>query len=231
MNIGTTLKIGGIVTVVLVLLFALSLFELWTQLARYKNYWDRQNQVSVTAGSLQYVALGDSTAQGIGATHPAKGYVGLIANNLSEERGKPVHTVNLSKSGAKIRDVLDRQLPELNTLQPDVITIEIGANDMINFEPQKFEQEMDQLMERLPKQAVMSDIPYFGGSRFKSKQSDVEAANKIMYRLATKHGIKLALLHQKVKQNSGIHTLASDLFHPSNAGYRENWAPVFLDRL
>jgi len=70
-------------------------------------------------GGLLYVALGDSSAQGIGASRPERGYVGLVAQHVRESTGQPVLVINLSRSGARIDDVLDRQLPALRGLRPD----------------------------------------------------------------------------------------------------------------
>lgn len=234
MNTLYILKVIGVAAAVIVILFLLSLFSLWTQLARYQSYWDKRNGLPAEGEEALYVALGDSAAQGVGASHPSKGYVGIISEELATKYNQPIKTVNLSKSGAKIQDVLNTQLPALKSLnvnEKTFITIEIGANDMVSFNAEEFEKQMDELMSLLPKQTVMSDIPYFGGSRLKSKESDVSEANKIMYRLAAKHDMKLAPLHEKMQQNSSIKMLAADFFHPSNTAYRENWAPVFMEQL
>lgn len=234
MNTIYILKVIGVSIAVIVILFLLSLFSLWTELARYQHYWTRQNNEPTKSNQIQYVALGDSIAQGIGASHPSKGYVGIISKELAQKYNKPVQTVNLSKSGAKVSDVLSTQLPELERqgiTDKTIITLDIGGNDMINFDAEQFEREMDELMGKLPTQTVMSDLPYFGDSRYKSKESNVEAANAIMYKLAAKHGLRLVPLHEKMKQNGGLKTLAPDFFHPSNTAYKENWAPVFMERL
>lgn len=223
-----------VLAMILVVLYAIALFDLYSQLSRYKNYWNINNQQSAQDDEILYVALGDSAAQGIGATSPQKGYVGLIAAELEMKHQKPVRTINLSKSGAKVKDALDTQLPQLEKLGIDskaVVTVEIGANDMLNFNPVKFENDMDQLMAGLPSQALIADVPYFGGTRYKSKQPNVEAANIILDKLATKYNFELVPLHDKVKQNHGLLTMSFDLFHPSNYSYRENWARVFIDRL
>lgn len=227
-------KILGVVALIAAILFAFSLFDLGTQVGRYRSYWDRNNSKPAQPDEILYVALGDSTAQGIGASHPDNGYPGIVREELTRREGKPVRLVNLSKSGAKVKDALAKQLPALQKLGIDdktIITIEIGANDMIAFSPANFESEMDALMANLPKQTVISDIPYFGDGRLKSKQPDVEAANKIMYKLASKHGFTLAPLHERMNRNGGFKTFAADWFHPSNYAYRENWAPVFLERI
>lgn len=226
------IKIAGIISAVIAILLLLSLAELWTQIFRYQNYWSRQNKTS--EGAILYVALGDSTAQGIGAARADKGYVGIVAKGISEKRDQSVRTVNLSKSGAKVKDVLSTQLSALEDLEINnqtIITIEIGANDIMSFDPLEFEIQVDELMERLPEQTLISDIPYFGGSRYRAKQSEVERANEIMYKMAQKHNRQLVPLHDKIKNNDGIKNYAIDYFHPSGYSYRENWAPVFLNRL
>ncbi len=233
MNRTMAYKITGIVLLLILLAYVVSLVELYSQIGRYRNYWNNNNQRTAQPNEISYIALGDSTAQSIGASSPARGYVGVIAKELSNHRGQPVHTVNLSTTGAKISDALDSQLPALQkmTVTPKtVLTIEIGANDMISFEPVRFEREMDKLMSQLPPQTLITDMPYFGESRLRRMEPNVEKANQIMYQLASKHGFKLLPLHERIKQNGGIKTFAPDWFHPSNIAYRENWATVFLDR-
>lgn len=210
------------------------LLELFTQLARYQRYWDENNKRQPVASEIVYVALGDSTAQAIGASKPSKGYVSLVAAEINKKYGKPVRTVNLSRSGARIADALNQQLPayeKLGLKSEPIITIEIGANDMINFDAQKFQSETDMLMSKLPSQTIMSDIPSFRGSRFASREPNIIQANQIMYKLAEKHGLKLAGLHERVERNHGLRTFARDIFHPSDYGYKTNWAPAFTEKL
>lgn len=230
----STLKAIPVALFLILLLFVISLGVEYSQLSRYQKYWTHKNTADKTPGAVEYIALGDSTAQGIGATNPENGYVGVISRELAQRKNKPVHTINLSKSGAKVDDVLQTQLPKLKELSPSkdtIITIEIGANNMINFDAKSFESSMDKVMTQLPPQTLITDIPYFGGSRFKSREPNVEQANNIMYRLAAKHNFTLVPLHQKLQDNSGIETFAPDWFHPSNVAYRDNWAYVFLQRL
>lgn len=213
---------------------ALRAGEFYTQFARYKNYWDFQNSLPINKEDIVYIALGDSAAQGIGASGPEKGYVGLIASELHNKTNKNVRVINLSKSGAKISDVLNTQLPKYELLKiysPAVVTIEIGANDMKSFEEVKFEREMNELMDKLPKGTVMSDLPYFGSSRHKNINPNVIKANEIMYRLAKKKNIELAPLYDSAKNNTGIRIFSVDLFHPSNYGYRNIWLPAFMSRI
>ncbi|HEX5797987.1 MAG TPA: hypothetical protein VFX79_01410 [Candidatus Saccharimonadales bacterium] len=105
------MKIFLAILFVILVFFAARLGELYTQLARYQKYWTSSNLEDINKHDFVYVALGDSAAQGIGASTPLKGYVGLIAEELQKGREKDVKVINLSKSGAKIADVLQAQLP------------------------------------------------------------------------------------------------------------------------
>lgn len=218
-----------IIVAALFLLQVVRLLLLKRSITTHKNYWVAQAQKPTEQKRPLYVALGDSAAQGIGASKPEKGYVGLIANELTRVNGEPVHVINLSVSGARIDDLIKDQLPVLQTMNlpaGSVITVEIGANDMVAFVTEKFRDSMEKLMSQLPANTVISDIPYFGGSWARGREPNVVEANKIMYELASKYGFKLAPLHELTQANDELSTFGADLFHPSDRGYR-NWYEAF----
>ncbi|HTE22698.1 MAG TPA: SGNH/GDSL hydrolase family protein, partial [Candidatus Limnocylindria bacterium] len=220
------LKILGVLGIVVLVTFLVGLASLYIKVPQYQKYWQKRAAQPKPENALTYVALGDSTAQGIGATSPQKSYVGLIATALEQKQSRPVHAVNLSKSGARLQDCLRDQLPRLKELQADVVTIEIGANDMSAWDEASFRADMDKLMIELPKQAIISDIPYFGGGRYRHLEPNVEAANRIITDLAKRHGLRMAPLHQVTRDRDGVRTMAVDFFHPSDAGYK-NWFTAF----
>ena len=220
----------GLLAIVIVAMVILLIVDV----GRYRRYWQQQIAAPVTNNSLTYVALGDSAAQSLGATSPRRGYVGLLAARLAEQTGRPVRVINLSRTGAKLSDVLTTQLPELAQYHADVVTIEIGANDMATYQPQTFTSQVDELMSRLPRGTIMSDLPYFGGRGqlpllgHGQSERDVESANAILAKLANKHGLTLAPLHQATQARVGRAPwhYAVDYFHPNNAGYKI-WADAF----
>lgn len=222
---------------IIVLIGLLRIGELYTQLARYRAYWHRHNQITLSNSrveNIRYYALGDSTAQGVGATSPEKSYPVLVAKEINRRNGRDVELINLSKSGATVADALSEQIPIIKSLgveRDDIVTIEIGANDMKTFDPAKFEREMNELMSNLPKQTVISDVPSFAGSINKKYERNVLEANEIIRRLVDTHGLQRALLYDRVAANHGLSIFAADLFHPSNKGYRENWARAFIEQL
>jgi acyl-CoA thioesterase-1 len=218
--------IKSILLIVVIIVVALASFEivaLWRlkgNIARYAAYWKQYP----ASGTFTYVALGDSAAQGLGASKPQLGYVGLLANQIAAATGKTVRIVNLSVSGAKIEDVLTKQLPELKNYKPDLLTVEIGSNDVVRFNAQTFQTQYDTLAAALPAGTVVSNIPYFGG-RIR-KNPDAITASQIIGVAATKNKLKLVDLQTETKDHDSLLNYAPDLFHPNDRGY-QNWDAAF----
>ncbi len=192
----------------------------------YHNYWQNLAAKPKADRSLTYVALGDSAAQGLGASHPELGYVGLIAEALKSKTKRAVHVTNLSKTGATVDDCLKDQIPELAKLKPDIVTIEIGANDLKNWDESLFEQSMEKLIKALPKHTIISDMPYFGGGRMQDLEQRADRASVIIRALAISRGLKVAPLHRITKERDSLLAYSIDFFHPNNRGYR-NWFEAF----
>lgn len=93
------------------------------------------------AGSLsaarwsRYVALGDSFTAGIGDPEPRspggiRGWADRIAEELSEGRPDFAYA-NLAVSGLVMRQILDQQLGPAIELEPDLVTLSAGGNDLV----------------------------------------------------------------------------------------------------
>jgi lysophospholipase L1-like esterase len=192
------------------------------------KWWHEQERKT---GELLYVAVGDSAAQGIGASRPGRSYVGMLAAHLRERTARPVRVVNLGQSGARLREALDLELPKLRKLHPDVLTVSIGANDIATFDAARFERELRELYSALPRQAIVADLPafYFGPAEKK-----VRLANSIVHRVADELELDVAPLYATTKQQSGLryalNQVAADFFHPNDRGYRV-WASAFIPLL
>jgi len=82
----------------------------------------RRRQVST------YVAMGDSFTAGNGCP-PAERWPDLLVSDLRSDR-PDLQYFNLARDGAGSADVLE-QVPEALRLQPDLVTLVCGANDVI----------------------------------------------------------------------------------------------------
>ena len=191
-------------------------------------FWRARQKKS---GELLYVVIGDSAAQGIGASKPHRGYVQIVANHLAKETGRTVRIVNLSVAGARLREALAIQMPKLAKLlrdvSPDLLTVSIGANDINSFEKERFARELEELYSQLPSTAIVADLPCF---HIPQRERLVAVANRIVRATAERHGLTVAPLYEVTKRQGivkAVYQSAADLFHPNDRGYRV-WASAFL---
>lgn len=190
---------------------------------RARVYW---SEPQGDPDGLLYVALGDSAAQGVGASSPDKGYVGLLAERLRASTGRPVLVVNLSVSGARVADVVDEQLPQLAGLEPDLVTVAIGGNDVRRYETDRFTADVDRLVAGLPPGTYVADVPYFMHGRW---ETDSAQAAGTVRRAAAEAGMVVVPLNDRLRAEGlqGMLTQTSgDLFHPNDQGYGV-WADAF----
>jgi len=177
-------------------------------------------------GQLTYLAIGDSAAQGVGATAPHRGYVGLLARRIRHRSRMSVRVVNLSVSGATTWGARKDQLPKLRNYTPDVCTVSIGANDIADFHPDKFERNLREVYGAVPSHAVVAELPCMF---VPDRERKVAVANEIVHRVAEEFGLTVAPLHTITKRVGLRRTFFNsygDLFHPNDRGY-EIWASAF----
>jgi acyl-CoA thioesterase-1 len=198
---------------------------LTARIPAHHTHWQQRGRVD--AGTVLYVALGDSAALGIGATAPDAGYVGIVADEIAALTGERVRVRNLSIDGATLAVCIRDELPRLAKLQPDICTLAIGANDVWTFEPGRFRREYEELCAALPPGSIVSELPSFSvvpvGRR-------VREANRIIHEVAARHGFPVAPLTATTSAGGLAAALlgaAGDLFHPNDRGHRR-WAAAFL---
>lgn len=211
-----------IIVGVLILIEVLALIWLASTVSTYRNFW---LQKAKEPGEITYLALGDSAAQGIGATSPSRGYVGLIAKRLQTQTNKKVRIINLSKTGAKMQDYLKEQAPQIKNIKANLVTIEIGANDVLNFEPSKYRADFKKVLSTLPKGAYVANMPVFN-SRPGAKGKAAQASQIIGEELKSYPQLKFVDLQKQTTENQSIFGFAPDLFHPNNLSYK-HWADAF----
>ena len=215
-----------IIAGVIVLIQLVALAWLYLSIGKYDTFW---NSKAKDDGEITYLALGDSTAQGIGATNPMRGYVGIIAKSIEQRTGKSVRIVNTSVTGAKMNDYLSDQAPIIPTIKPDLVTIEIGANDVGKFDASTYRATFKKVLRTLPDGTYVSNMPRFN-SRPGSTQDAKNASKIIKEELENYPALKFVDLQTETEQNQSIFGFAPDLFHPNNLSYK-NWANAFLKKI
>src|ERR1700742_1720371 len=76
----------------------------------YAEAWQERNLEALASADPLWVVLGDSLSQGVGASSIGNSWV-LETQRALADRGVRYRIVNLSFSGARISDVLSRQIP------------------------------------------------------------------------------------------------------------------------
>ncbi|MEY2449066.1 MAG: hypothetical protein QOH79_2542 [Acidimicrobiaceae bacterium] len=194
------------------------------QTADYLAAWAADNEAAAHTDGPLWVVLGDSTAQGIGTTSRDHGYVLTILRALREQRDPAWRVVNLSRSGARVRDVLEAQLPHLEDLAAaDLVSCAVGANDLVPTPQRRLERELRELATRLPAGSLLANLPQGLVPRRALR------INALIAEVAAEHHLVLVDLWS--------HTgppwegkFSGDHFHPNDAGY-SGWAVAFHEAL
>ncbi|HTZ44265.1 MAG TPA: SGNH/GDSL hydrolase family protein [Jatrophihabitans sp.] len=185
------------------------------QATPYAEAWRRANERALAAGpGPLWVALGDSLSQGIGASRYDRGWVGQLAGQLAAA-GRPMRLVNLAVYGARVSDVLDRQLPALRSLgvEPDLVTVLIGSNDLLRAATRReLPAGYELLLQRLSAGAVVGTMP--------NPRAAARAVNRSIERAVARRGLLMADLRQP-RTRSWRGKLAADFFHPNDRGYSD----------
>jgi lysophospholipase L1-like esterase len=193
------------------------------QIKPYTAWWSEQNQRSVEADGPLLVLVGDSTAIGIGASAPDRGYASLVVGALSSRDDVGWRAINLAQSGARTADGLDRQLPILSEVsqrtEVDLVICCLGTNDVVwSTDVAGLRRRLTRLVEGLG--TVSADYgaeaivaPVAGGS------PRARAANRAIAQAAG--ALDIPVVDPWREPGPGpAQRLAEDRFHPNDLGYR-----------
>jgi acyl-CoA thioesterase I len=203
--------------------------------------------VSDEPGALRYVALGDSYTIGTAVRSPEERFPNQLVAALSTPPSLEL-VANLGVNGYTSADLIRDELPELDRLAPEFVTIAIGTNDVVQDVPSdRFEANLatilDELRSRLPADRIVAvGMPDYtvtpsGGDYGDPRlRADAIAANDAsMARLAGERGIAFVpVLDLSLRALVDPGLVAADGLHPSGAQYAlwvERILPVVVELL
>lgn len=185
------------------------------QTSPYATWWSDSNRRALASDRPLWVVLGDSLSQGIGATAPDRGWVGRVAADPTP-RLRDAAVLNLSFKGARVLEVLHRQVPLLDALrqQRDIalVTVVTGNNDLMS--PKwvgSLAASTELLLDALPAGAVVARQP--------GMQRAASAYNRVLARAAFRGVVAADFRIPHLRDCVG--RLAPDRFHPNDRGYAE----------
>lgn len=201
---------------------------------------NRENYVVGSNGDpkVSYVALGDSLTAGVGAPSFEKSYAYSIAGTIANS-GREVVVTPLATPGFKSKDIVEKHLDTAIALQPNIVTVLVGVNDVHGMSPstKEFQNNYETIISRLKAETNASiyvvAIPYIGSDNvIWHPYSDYYGIRTKMFntsiaRLATKYGVSYVNLYDATLPyaHKSSSYYSKDDFHPSAEGY-ELWAKV-----
>lgn len=188
--------------------------------------------------SVLYVALGDSTAEGVGASGPETTYVARLHARLRGVYPR-ASAINLGAGGATSADVVAGQLERAARLRPQLVTVSIGPNDITSRVPvAAYERNMETIFRRLAQETgavvianLVPDIAITPRFRGRETAAAVEGLtvrfNEALGRTARAHGVELVDLYAASRDElpRRPELIAADGYHPSDEGYAR-WAEL-----
>jgi lysophospholipase L1-like esterase len=178
-----------------------------------------------------YVALGDSFTAGLDG-EPS--WADLVAGDLPAER-----YANLATVGARSEDVEELQLPEGLALEPDLVTLICGANDVLEAvrpDPSGYAMSLLRMFRRIHEEApgaLVMTMTYPDLSQFLPLRPRTEARvkrgmdlyNQALRNVARRRGVIVleAAGHPGAEERENF---ADDGFHASEDGHRRIAAGV-----
>jgi lysophospholipase L1-like esterase len=188
--------------------------------------------------AVLYVALGDSTVEGIGATSSSATYVSRLHARLRAVYPR-ASVANLGLGGATSADVVDDQLERAIVLRPHLVTLSIGPNDITGRVPvQDYERHVDTIFRRLTQETsavvVANLLPDLAITpRFRGREAAPVVGgltvrfNEALGRAARSHGVEIVDLYRPSRAEipRRPELVAADGYHPSDLGYAR-WAEL-----
>ncbi|MEP6921294.1 MAG: SGNH/GDSL hydrolase family protein [bacterium] len=186
----------------------------------------------IASGPVKYVALGDSTGVGVGAT--GGGYVARLFKRIEPVRPGSSLT-NLCFSGATSEDVVRNQLQRVLAAQPTFVTLGVGINDLTHGGTiEQFSANYEMILEQLTSKtgaAILllnlpdvSTAPRIPPPLREQLSRQIISFNARIAELARKYSVAVLDIYSSTHESLGSHPefFSGDGFHPSDAGY-EHW--------
>jgi lysophospholipase L1-like esterase len=184
--------------------------------------------VQGTSERVRYAALGDSYTIGTSVSEQDR-----WPNQLARALPALELVANLGVNGFTSRDVIEAELPQLPALRPEIVSLLIGVNDVVQGAPRAtYRANVVQILDELVEAVGAEDIlvvttPDYtvtpGGAAFgdpATQSAAIRDYNAIIAGLATARGIAVVDIYGISLEAAGDRALvASDGLHPSGAQY------------
>jgi acyl-CoA thioesterase I len=183
--------------------------------------------------ALRYLALGDSYTIGTGASDESHSWAAIIAARLGAE------LINPAVNGFTTLDLIRDELPLVERLQPDWVSVLIGVNDLVQGRsPGQYRRSLTTIYDSIEGRRVAAvSIPTwsyvpaaadFGGMAHVDRMTGI--FNEVAREEATARGFIWIDIGEASTLRIGTEGwIASDKLHPGDAQYAA-WADAIWEK-
>lgn len=183
-------------------------------------------------GEVRYLALGDSITQGIGTDAFETDAFPARLSERWRAKGCKVELKNAGISGYTAAEVLRDQVPEIAPFKPTLITLQDGANDIVNaVPPETYRTNIRAILDAAKKSgARVVVLPQNEWPRspeginygtVSSLMDQRDALNTILIEEVKAKGAELVDLRALYRQHADKKLWAADGIHPTPPAYDE----------
>jgi lysophospholipase L1-like esterase len=198
---------------------------------------------TLSADRIRYLALGDSYTIGTGASREANNYPSIVAQRVAKATGRKVDLTNPAVNGFTTTDLIDRELRYVQTLKPQLVSILIGVNDLVQGRtPDQYRASLQRIYDAvvaldlpdgqvaaisIPSWSVVPAARDFGDPE--RLQSITDAFNAIANEEASSRGFTWIDITDVSTSGAGADGwISDDRLHPGDSQYGA-WADVIWE--
>jgi lysophospholipase L1-like esterase len=178
------------------------------------------------------VALGDSYTIGT-SVEPSERFSDQLVRALGSDSSTLELVANLGINGYTSADLIAKELPALDPLQPEFVTVLIGVNDVVQGVPiERYEGNvvsiLEALLARLPSDRIVTvAVPDYtvtpSGADYgdpRQQHDGIVATNDVMKRRSAERGIAFVdIFDLSLRAADDPSLVAADGLHPSGKQY------------
>lgn len=189
----------------------------------------------MSSASQRYLSIGDSFTIGTGVG-PERSFPALLVG-LWRERGLEVALTNPAVNGYTTDALIERELPLARTVRPTIVTVAIGANDIVHGSDEaRYRTQLRRIFSELlaagvapraihalpqPDWSLSPAAAGFGDPA--ALRTRIDLFNRTLREEAVRAGARYIDLGPLMRRQADAGMLASDGLHPSAAALAE-WA-------
>ncbi|MGY2892152.1 SGNH/GDSL hydrolase family protein [Deinococcus sp. UYEF24] len=180
------------------------------------------HKLSATA-PLRVVVIGSSSTAGMGASQPSLSYVSQFAGQLQAEWNGRSEVFNKGVGGDTLRDIVGRAPRDVLALNPDVVVVQTGTNDVLqNVAVAEYAQRLQAFVRALHQKnisVILIDNQYLPNRVHSAEYLGIQQATHDVARLNHAPLVSRFALSKEIQTQVHLQPLAllaDDQLHPND---------------